>query len=85
MPFERGAEGGQVQVRSHGGAARTLDPAGRAPAQRHLAVATRSAPSGWWDAYRHDPAAHAGGVSLRVLAALAVLACLGLVALLVAG
>jgi hypothetical protein len=39
----------------------------------------------WWHTYRHDPAAHAGGVSLRVLAALAVLACLGLVALLVAG
>jgi len=39
----------------------------------------------WWHAYRHDPAAHAGGVSPRMLAALAVLACLGLVALLVAG
>ena len=39
----------------------------------------------WWHAYRHDPAAHAGGASPRVLAALAVLACLGLVALLVAG
>jgi hypothetical protein len=39
----------------------------------------------WWHAYLHDPAAHASGVSPRVLAALAVLACLGLVALLVAG
>ena len=38
----------------------------------------------WWHAYQHDPAAHAGGASPRVLAALAVLACLGLVALLVA-
>jgi hypothetical protein len=38
----------------------------------------------WWHAYRHDPAAHAGGVSPRVLAALAVLAFLGFVALLVA-
>src|SRR4051794_36189714 len=39
----------------------------------------------WWHAYRNDPAARAGGVSPRVLAALAVLACLGFVALLVAG
>ena len=39
----------------------------------------------WWRAYHHDPAAHAGGASPRVLAGLAVLACLGLVALLVAG
>jgi hypothetical protein len=39
----------------------------------------------WWHAYRNDPAAHAGGVSPRVLAAGAVLACLGFVALLVAG
>ena len=39
----------------------------------------------WWHAYRHDPAAHAGGVSPRVLAALAALACLGFVALLIAG
>jgi hypothetical protein len=39
----------------------------------------------WWHAYRHDPATHAGGVSPRVLAALAALACLGLVALLLAG
>lgn len=38
----------------------------------------------WWHAYRRDPTAHAGGVSPRALAALAVLACLGLVALLVA-
>ena len=38
----------------------------------------------WWHAYQYDPAAHAGGVSPRVLAALAVCACLGLVALLVA-
>src|SRR4051812_25635502 len=28
----------------------------------------------WWHAYRHDPAAHAGGVSPRMLAALAALA-----------
>jgi hypothetical protein len=39
----------------------------------------------WWHAYRHDPAAHAGGVSPQVLAALAVCAFLGLVALLVTG
>jgi hypothetical protein len=39
----------------------------------------------WWHAYRHDPAAHAGGVSRQVLAALAVCAFLGLVALLVTG
>jgi hypothetical protein len=39
----------------------------------------------WWHAYQHDPSAHTGGASPRVLAALAVLACLGLVALLVAG
>lgn len=39
----------------------------------------------WWHAYRNDPAAHAGGASPQVLAALAVLACLGLVVLLVAG
>ena len=36
----------------------------------------------WWHAYRHDPTAHAGGASPRVLA---VLACLGLVALMVVG
>jgi hypothetical protein len=41
--------------------------------------------SRWWHAYRHDPAARAGGASPRVLAALAVIACLGLVALMVAG
>jgi hypothetical protein len=39
----------------------------------------------WWHAYRHDPAAHAGGASPRMLAALAIVACLGLVALLVTG
>jgi hypothetical protein len=39
----------------------------------------------WWHAYRHDPATHAGGASPRMLATLAVLACLGLVALLVTG
>jgi hypothetical protein len=39
----------------------------------------------WWHAYRHDPARYAGGASPRMLAALAVLACLGLVALLAAG
>ena len=39
----------------------------------------------WWHAYRDDPAAHAGGASPRVLAALAVIACVGLVVLLVLG
>ena len=39
----------------------------------------------WWNAYRHDPAAHAGGASPRVFAVLAALACLGLVVLMVAG
>jgi hypothetical protein len=39
----------------------------------------------WWRAYRHDPAAHAGGASPRVLAVLAGCACVGLVALLVTG
>ena len=39
----------------------------------------------WWHVYRHDPAAHAGGASPRLLAALAVLACLGIVALMIAG
>ena len=39
----------------------------------------------WWHAYRHDPAAHAGGASPRVLALLAVVACVGLVALLIGG
>jgi hypothetical protein len=38
----------------------------------------------WWHSYRRDPAGHAGGVSPRMLAALAVLAGLGLVALMVA-
>lgn len=37
----------------------------------------------WWQAYRHDPAVHAGGVSPRMLAVLAAVACLGLVVLLV--
>jgi hypothetical protein len=37
----------------------------------------------WWRAYRNDPVTHAGGTSPRMLAALAVVACLGLVALLV--
>ncbi len=39
----------------------------------------------WWHAYRQDPAAHTGGASPRVLAVLAAVACLGLVALMVAG
>jgi hypothetical protein len=39
----------------------------------------------WWHAYRHDPAAHAGGASPRALAALALLACWGLVVLMVIG
>src|SRR4051794_40632162 len=39
----------------------------------------------WWHAYRDDPSGHVGGASPRVLAALGVLACLGLVALLIAG
>jgi hypothetical protein len=38
----------------------------------------------WWHSYRHDPAAHAGGISPQVLAALAAVAALGLVALLLA-
>ena len=37
----------------------------------------------WWRAYQQDPVAHAGGVSPRVLAVLAAVACLGLVVLLV--
>ena len=37
----------------------------------------------WWRAYRQNPAEHAGGVSPRALAALAAVACLGLVVLLV--
>ena len=39
----------------------------------------------WWHAYRHDPADHARGASPRALAVTAVLACLGLVALLISG
>jgi hypothetical protein len=39
----------------------------------------------WWRAYRNNPVAHAGGASPRLLAALAVIACLGLAALLVVG
>jgi hypothetical protein len=39
----------------------------------------------WWHAYRHDPVAHASGASPRLLAALAVLAGLGLAALLIVG
>jgi hypothetical protein len=39
----------------------------------------------WWRLYQNDPATHAGGASPRMLAALAVLACLGFVALLIAG
>jgi hypothetical protein len=38
----------------------------------------------WWRAYRHDPSTHVGGASPRVFAALAVIACLGLIALLIA-
>jgi hypothetical protein len=41
--------------------------------------------SRWWHAYRRDPAGHAGGVSPRMLAVLAVFGCLGLVALVVFG
>ncbi|WP_157693071.1 hypothetical protein [Pedococcus dokdonensis] len=37
----------------------------------------------WWRAYRDDPASRAGGASPRLLAALAVVACLGAVALVV--
>lgn len=39
----------------------------------------------WWRGYRRDPVGHARGASPRVLAVLAVLACLGLAALLVMG
>lgn len=39
----------------------------------------------WWHAYRSDPVAHAGGASPRLLASLAVIACLGFAALLVLG
>ena len=39
----------------------------------------------WWHAYRHDPVANASGASPRLLAVLAVLACLGLAVLVVVG
>lgn len=39
----------------------------------------------WWRSYRDDPVANASGASPRLLAVLAVLACLGLAVLLVAG
>jgi hypothetical protein len=39
----------------------------------------------WWRGYRHDPAAHARGTTPRVLAALAVAACVGFVVLMVVG
>jgi hypothetical protein len=39
----------------------------------------------WWRAYRHEPAAHASGASPRMLAALALTACLGVVVLIVVG
>jgi hypothetical protein len=39
----------------------------------------------WWNAYRHDPVTHARGASPRALGALAVVACLGLAALVVVG
>jgi hypothetical protein len=39
----------------------------------------------WWHTYRHDPAAHARGVSPRQLAALAAVALVGFAALLVLG
>ncbi|MDN5795715.1 MAG: hypothetical protein L0H79_08180 [Intrasporangium sp.] len=39
----------------------------------------------WWHAYRSEPAAHAVGASPRLLAGLAVIACLGLAVLLVLG
>jgi hypothetical protein len=39
----------------------------------------------WWRAYRHDPVTHASGVTPRMLAALAVLSCVGFAALLVVG
>ena len=39
----------------------------------------------WWEAYRQDPAAHASGASPRMLAALAVLGCVGLAVLVVVG
>jgi hypothetical protein len=39
----------------------------------------------WWKAFRADPATHSGGASPRVLALLAVAACVGLAVLLVVG
>jgi hypothetical protein len=39
----------------------------------------------WWQSYRHDPAAHAGGASPRMLGALAILAATGFVVLVVMG
>ncbi|WP_315094941.1 hypothetical protein [uncultured Cellulomonas sp.] len=39
----------------------------------------------WWRTYRHDPAAHARGASPRVLATLAVIACVGFAVLLAVG
>src|SRR4051794_3176522 len=56
-----------------------------APASVAGGVGYAFGPLRWWHAYRHDPAPHAGGASPRVLASLVVLACLGLVALLIAG
>ncbi|NUU18607.1 hypothetical protein HP550_15225 [Cellulomonas humilata] len=39
----------------------------------------------WWRTYQHEPAAHARGASPRVLALLAVVACVGFAVLLVVG
>lgn len=39
----------------------------------------------WWHAYQNDPVARAGGASPRMLVVIAVIACLGLAALLVIG
>ena len=39
----------------------------------------------WWHSYRQDPTPHAAGASPRLLAAAAVVACLGLAVLLVLG
>jgi hypothetical protein len=39
----------------------------------------------WWHAYQNDPVAHAGGASPRLLVVIAVIACLGLAALLFIG
>src|SRR4051794_2076367 len=44
-----------------------------------------SGPLRWWHAYQHDPATHATGASPQVLTAFAVVACLGLVVLMIAG